>query len=131
MRSSYAGNPDVCVSKCLTVILLPYAGKPGKNFVELVVERNLAAIDEQHHGRRGELLRDAGHSEIRLGRAGRLAFDVGQSASVLENDLAIVDRHHASADVRRQRRFNLLSKFRPYRSAIAIVALKRVSNALN
>ena len=128
IRSSYAGSPDVCVSKCLTVILLAVRGKAGKELRQRVVERKLAAIDEQHDGRRGELLRNAGHAKIRLRRARRFALDVGQSVGVLEHDLAFVDRHHASADMRRQAWLRPFELDRAVRSPSRIVAANEVSN---
>ena len=69
----------------------------GEERVERVVERQLAAVDQQHHGEGGELLGAARHAEVGLRRAGDVVLDVGQAVGVLEDELAAVVGEDAGA----------------------------------
>src|SRR3954451_16150730 len=81
-------------------------GEARKELRDRIIERKLAAIDQQQHGRRGELLRDARDPEICGGRAGPTAFDIGETHRMFEDYFSVVDGHYTGPDVRRQGRFN-------------------------
>src|SRR4051812_27076966 len=92
--------------------LLPVIWEAGEEFRHGVVERNLAAVDEQHDGGGRELLRYARDTKVRIECAGLFRFNIRNSAGVLEYSLAIVNRYDAGPNVLRKRGFHFVYQLR-------------------
>ena len=77
--------------------LVPVCRVVGQKLRDRVIDRQFAALLQEHYRGARKLFRNRSHAEYRVGRDWNAMLDVGQTVSSLVHDLAAVEYHDRGA----------------------------------